>query len=393
MTDKFYLAKTEVCDVAPRPTPETFALLKKLYAVDGPVDHVYHQLGIKYHDTEFLTLVQGELFVDRERELQSLFPSHSYLFGTDYRARPVRLVGFLTSLRNARRFNRITGDFEQISEKLRNLLAQELPPTDASTAEQVFLKDYETIFLINLLAQKALTRLSDALPPKTSLPEALKYFPAELPVVWSAPTDIVGNTFELTDDSDFASFVSSAPTVAIPDDRADTLISPYITELIEAQNYLRLREYGRWLALRHISRLRKIIHAESPVDSNHLSLPSTLTDRPLPTNRRRPLGISAGVAHGKLVSTPEAGGILVVSSLTPALASQASLLAGVIADHGGLLSHFAIIARELGLPVVVNYPIKDLVIGEFVTIDGVTGQVTTVDSSTSSGSTASLSNR
>ncbi len=372
MTDvkanKFYLAKTEVCDVAPRPSPATFSLLEKLYATDGPVDLVYRQFGIKYQDTKFLTVVQGELFVDREKELQSLFPSHSYLFGSDYQARPVRLKGFLTSLRNTRRFNKITGDFEQISQKLRGLLAQDLLPTDAQSAEQAFLKDYETIFLINLLAQKALTRLAAALPKSISLTEALQYFPAELPPVWDAPTDIIGNTFELTDTSDFLPLISSAHSASIPAE------VPRV-ELIKAQNYLRLREYGRWLALRHISRLRKIIPTELLAAPTQDILPSVIADQPLPINTKKPLGVSAGQATGKLVRVPEAGGILVVSALTPALADQASGLAGVIADHGSLLSHFAIIARELGLPVIVNYPISTLPIGETATIDGSTGEI------------------
>jgi phosphohistidine swiveling domain-containing protein len=370
MSKKYYLAKTEVCDVAPRPSPETFKLLKKLYAADGPVDRVYRQFGIKYRDTEFLTIVQSELFVDREKELQSLFPSHSYLFGTDYRARPVRFRGFLTALRNTHRFNQIAGDFEEISHRLRDLLVQNLPLTDAATAERAFLKDYETIFLINLLAQKALTRLSAALPPKMSLVEALKYFPANLPAIWTAPTDVVGNTFELTDNSTFVPLITTHAASSIPDDLPHA-------ELFEAQNYLRLREYGRWLALRHISRFRKIIALGPAVAKTLSNLPSTLTDQPLPKSSRRPVGVSAGIASGKLVREPEAGGILVVSSLTPDLARHIPLLAGAIADHGGLLSHFAIIAREHGLPVVVNYPIAELAIGQMATIDGSTGNVKT----------------
>ena len=376
---KFYFAKTEVCDVAPRPTPETFKLLKKLYATNGPVDRIYRQFGITYRDTKFLKIILGELFVDCELELQSLFPSHSYLFGNDYQVRPVRLKGFLTSLRNTRRYNRIAGNFDDLSQKLQDLIAKELLPTDQQSAEQEFFRDYELIFLINILAQKALTRLSVALPKNISLVEALTYFPAELPAVWSPPTDITGNTFELTDTSEFVSLVNHAPTASIATHRADTWIGPYGAELIAAQNYLRLREYGRWLALRHISRIRKMIKKGSKMgsgpDNGYLTLPAVLTDCLIQIDHQKPLGVSVGTATGKLVLEPEIGGILVVSSLTPDIANHASILAGVIADHGGLLSHLAIIARELGLPVVVNYPIADLPIGETATIDGTTGDV------------------
>ena len=77
-----------------------------------------------------------------------------------------------------------------------------------------------------------------------------------------------------------------------------------------------------------------------------------------------------------LVSKPEAGGILVVSALTPDLANYMGQIKGVIADHGGLLSHFAIIAREAHLPVIVNYPIAQLQIGATASMDGASGHIT-----------------
>lgn len=365
---KFYFAKTEICDVAPRPTPETFRLLEQLYADDGPVDRVYKKFGIDYHDTKFFKTILGDLYVDRERELQSLMPAYSYFIGIDYRPKPARLKGFLTSLRNARRFNRICGDREGLSRDLEARLVKILPSTSVEVAIREFLNDYELIFLINLLAQRSVEQLKSSLPTSITLTSALKYFPAEVLPVWSAPTDIVGNTFELTDTSVFAPLISATAITEIPAEISRA-------KLIEAQNYLRLREYGRWLALRHISRLRRILSTDASIEKRYSVLPAVLTDWLLATDTQKPIGVSAGCASGELVLSPKFGGILVVSALTPDLAHHASILSGVIADHGGLLSHFAIIARELGLPVIVNYPVSKLQIGQSVTIDGATGQV------------------
>lgn len=78
----------------------------------------------------------------------------------------------------------------------------------------------------------------------------------------------------------------------------------------------------------------------------------------------RGIAISAGVAKGpvRLVrSTADwarvrAGDILVVPVIDPGMAPLFGMAAGLIAEMGGTLSHGAIIAREYGLPVLVNVP-------------------------------------
>lgn len=366
---KFYFAKTEVCDVAPRPSSATFALLQDMYSDVGPIQQAYQSLGIKYSDTKFLLLLNGELFVDKEKELQSLFPSHSYFFREAYRARPVRVRGFLTALRNTKRLQTLSGNFESLQAELRERLHQPFDKLATKAARQDFFADYKLIFTINLMAQRALEQLKQSLPDNIDLPRALTYFPTDLEDLWTPPPDLVGNTFEFTDTSPFVAVFSQPRLTPVPSDIP-------LENLRMAQAYLRLREYGRWLVLRHIGRLRGLVKQEAESFDIGYRLPSAITDLPLPLDVRRPLGVAAGQATGKLVSSPEKNGILVVSALTPDIANHAKLLRGVIADHGGLLSHFAIIARELGLPVIVNYPIHELKLGDTVTIDGSTGAVT-----------------
>ena len=48
--------------------------------------------------------------------------------------------------------------------------------------------------------------------------------------------------------------------------------------------------------------------------------------------------------------------ILVVPVIDPGMAPLFGMAAGLIAEMGGTLSHGAIIAREYGLPVLVNVP-------------------------------------
>ncbi len=54
---------------------------------------------------------------------------------------------------------------------------------------------------------------------------------------------------------------------------------------------------------------------------------------------------------------------------------------GLIVEKGSILSHSAIIGRELGLPTVVNIPVitEALKTGQIVTLDGYNGVITIHD--------------
>ena len=56
------------------------------------------------------------------------------------------------------------------------------------------------------------------------------------------------------------------------------------------------------------------------------------------------------------------------------LAGLAGEVEGVISATGGMLSHFAIIAREMGLPVIVGADLSKIPEGE-IGMDGGTGEI------------------
>lgn len=364
---KYYFAKTSVCDVAPRPSRETFALLERLYEQDGPVDRAYRAYGVAYQETNFLKVIAGELYVDKEKELQSLFPAYSYFLRKEYAPRPVQMKGFLTSLKNSRALKKIEGNYEEIALQLRSALQKDLNSPFPEEIVQQFMKEYERIFTVNLLAEKAIRDLQEKLPGGTSLTEALSIFPEDMGKAWQPPEDIVGNTLDFCDTSSFMTHLQQQATGKI-------LEGIPRKELKHAQEMLRLREYGRWTALRYVTKLRNFVPTEKEENEGELA-PSVLTDTPFAMPSEGPLGVSGGKGRGEITRIPTPGGILVVSALTPDIAEHASMLEGVIADHGGLLSHFAIIAREMKLPVIVNYPIYTLKEGQEVEINGSTGEV------------------
>ncbi len=99
----------------------------------------------------------------------------------------------------------------------------------------------------------------------------------------------------------------------------------------------------------------------------------------------RGLPISPGVATGPVCIVrrlDETGGIrpgaiLVVAVLDPGLAPYFGVVAGVVAEMGGTLSHGAIIAREYGVPTIANVPnvTRILLDGERVVVDASAGVV------------------
>lgn len=95
-------------------------------------------------------------------------------------------------------------------------------------------------------------------------------------------------------------------------------------------------------------------------------------------------GVSPGRAEGLAVlaqdpwstSVPR-GSILVARTTDPGWMPLFLAAAGLLVERGSLLSHSAILARELGLPAIVGIPdmLERLATGDRVEIDGSTGEV------------------
>lgn len=99
--------------------------------------------------------------------------------------------------------------------------------------------------------------------------------------------------------------------------------------------------------------------------------------RGIGVSRGRVEGIARVIADPNRVERFEPGDILVCHITDPGWAALFSIAGGMVVDIGGMLSHSAIIARELGIPAVVNTRdgtrwIKD---GARIAIDGATGEI------------------
>lgn len=97
------------------------------------------------------------------------------------------------------------------------------------------------------------------------------------------------------------------------------------------------------------------------------------------------IGVAAGRAAGRarLIRHPgentrlQAGDVLVAPSTDPGWTPLFLRANALVMEVGGYLSHGAIVAREYGIPAVVNVPgvMKALKDGEHLTVDGDEGKV------------------
>lgn len=102
------------------------------------------------------------------------------------------------------------------------------------------------------------------------------------------------------------------------------------------------------------------------------------------------LAVSPGVAEGRArvvldaaTSELEPGEVLVCETTDPSWASLFLVASALVIDIGGALSHGAIVARELGVPCVINTRVgtRRLRTGDLLRVDGNAGVLTVLETS------------
>jgi pyruvate,water dikinase len=136
-----------------------------------------------------------------------------------------------------------------------------------------------------------------------------------------------------------------------------------------------------------------------------LRLPDTWTGVATPTkvsatdaaqagDRITGLAVSPGVVEGRArvvldaaTSELEPGEVLVCETTDPSWASLFLVASALVIDIGGALSHGAIVARELGVPCVINTRVgtRSLRTGDLLRVDGETGVVTVLTAAAEGG--------
>jgi phosphohistidine swiveling domain-containing protein len=419
----FYFEKTEISEIAPRPAQLTYDLLQLLYSKGGPIDRVYKNYGISYTEQKFLLIIGNELFVDKEKELKSILPSFSYFSNGELRPKLRLGLDLLRTLKNiwglSLQTNKINDTilnriYNEIKIKIES---PELHFEDPFEAISSFISDYNLIFEINLLSMAALKKLefklkTTSLTPNIVLKSAQKFLDNTQYCKISLNTEsLLGNSLDIEDESPFL-------YTDILKECNSSEINLANRNIEEAARYSiilnRFREYGRWLTVIRINQIRSCLitaaKKEKYCDYHNIYF-STLEEIKNKTfneqtcikrrkefntyqifkltnrlsyvrssSNSKPLGVSSGIAEGTILTFQdlECGkrGILYTDILSPNLVKYFEKLDGIVSQEGGMLSHLAILAREMKIPVIVNFSLThEIKTGSHVIMNGDTGEI------------------
>jgi rifampicin phosphotransferase len=95
-----------------------------------------------------------------------------------------------------------------------------------------------------------------------------------------------------------------------------------------------------------------------------------------PASRGAITGVARIVKEHSQMGTVQKGEIAVVNSTDPGWTPMFAVIGGIVAETGGLLSHFACLAREYGFPAVqIENALRLIPDGATIAVDGDTGRV------------------
>lgn len=392
----FYLDMSGVAENYPHPTPLTYSLLSHLYCADGPISHVYTTLGIAHTSSQPFRLCNGFLYTDKEAELRTFFPSHSYFGKKTLRSHWKSWAGILTTYTNSVALERIQADVNTQDSLYTELVEARLHSEHIHIASIDELRKYLQqvyipIFKTNLYASRAESRAHALLgTDRVHLMAQLLEECAPVRVI-EPPLHLPQGNSLATEDTSVCTYSSHRPPRA--QSTQVELTSHERQTLIAASEMMRLREYARiitaWCA--HHTRLYAQEHAQAygltPYDSlfltfddltrgemsaqtvhdrkckyekNLRALPAILSTLPLHEVGEVRV-ISSGKARGYVVDESHLQTlgdareyILFTETLRPDLVRFFPNIVGIVSLMGSTLSHLAIVARENNIPVIVD---------------------------------------
>ncbi len=267
---KFFFEKTEISEIAPRPTQITKGLLEKICEKEGPIYKVYKKHKISYESRPILKIIGNELYIDREEELKSLLPSYTYLNSNEFIPKFKNFSGIFRTILNGFFLNNISlKPYLELSNKLKTTIENNSSASSISKFLKIFFKNYQIVFEINLLAGIAISKLEKMLKKEeidisTILGVGHQIFPEEpLLKIEFASNNLYGNTLEIADETQFLK-TNQQKTESLKLKNWWSSLSTIKRQMLGnpikyAAIYSYLRESSRWLVVKNINNLRALL--------------------------------------------------------------------------------------------------------------------------------------
>lgn len=426
---EYIYIQTTISETFNKPRTLAFDILNKMYGVGGPIEETYTRLGIIYHADNQFVLFGNDLYIDRQSEIKTIFPSYGYLKHKSLAPQREQWSGFFQTLNNQLALARLSIEgVDLLQKQVVDLLTVSMNKGGLADRLEFFFKNYSLVFEINLRTETALQRLLTLTDKKiVNELEPISSFNSSdegEKLLQSAGLFVgtpIGNSISVDDFSPFVSHISENTNTSIRDDVWKN-IPTFKRQMVKniattTAKYLFTREMGRLAGIRLMNNVREVINelgkTISPDDpalihyaslseiqmgevlisdfkkrkdiyetNNQLRFPRLIASFTQMDYKEDSQGVAPGQAEGvvvtveKVMSSKEKK-ILLTDMLTPDLTKYFSNIVGIIAKQGGLLSHLAIMAREAGIPVVVTS--KLVSVGTMVFLDGTKGEIRVID--------------
>lgn len=422
LNKKFFYEKNEVSEIAPRPVNFTYNLLETLYSKDWPINNFYKKNNISMstegfnplNDNNILKIIWNELYINKEIELKSIFPSFSYLKNNTFTISFDTFSWFFTTLKNFYNLSFIKYNKLELSNKLKNKLQTNIstegfsPLSNLKKSLSNFLEDYSLIYEINFFTWKSFNKLEKVLKKESlTFSEAINLNLSNntstegfnpLNSYDIDTSDFIWNSLDLSDSSIF----KNPPPNPLPSKEGESVQKwnclpewkkKFLTPYLKEANYMQdLREKWRYLTVKHITNIRKIldkIWKENKINNiyftniqeiikwninkdilnkrekiynnfNKYTSPEILRSRYIENKWKRLIWISSWIIEWKIVSKETIEEvkwkkILLVDILSPNLVEYFDSINWIISKTWWTLSHLGIMAREKWIPVISWY--------------------------------------
>src|SRR3989339_31875 len=339
-----------------------------------------------------------------EKEIISLLPAYTYFKNKYFLPRFSRFSRSLATIKNLFFLNMIRGvNHKILFNKLKIKIEDNQSITDLRTAIKNFLIDYELVFEINLLSGISIKRLESMIKKEPfsflKIIGSNSIFSVSDKYNMQIPAGLKGNSLDMIDESEFVAAYNDEKKEdrelivwwnSVPDYKKYFLKDKIKGVVI----FHRLRELGRWLTVKNINIIRRILlvlaeknkfqnkrdiyfssmkdvlqdkineetfvgRREDYKKYNHFIFPKTITSS-IVAGKFETCGVSSGLAEGVLWTSEkiekekegDKKAILYTEVLSPDLARYFNRIGGILSNNGSLLSHLAILGPGIKIPPV-----------------------------------------